>query len=260
MRVERHRLQRDHGQHEDDGQRREQDVQRDLVRRLLPGRALDQGDHPVDEGLTRLGGDLHHDPVGQHLGAAGHRGPVTAGFADDRGRLAGDGRLVHRGDALDHVAVTGDDLPGLDDYEVAEGELGTRDLLLAGVGLAGLPADQPPGHGVPLGPAQRLGLGLAAALGHRLGQVGEHHGQPQPDHDGPVEDRRLGDGRVQGQHRADLDHEHDRVLDLDPRVQLLERVRGGPQQDLRVEQTAADPVLLAAGHLLGGAAPGLRCC
>ena len=35
----------------------------------------------------------------------------------------------------------------------------------------------------------------------------------------------LGDRRVGGQRRADLDHEHDRVADLDPRVQLLERVR-----------------------------------
>ncbi len=129
--VERHRLQRDHGQHEDDGQRREQDVQRDLVRRLLPLRALDQRDHPVDEGLARLGGDLHHDPVGQHPGAAGDRRPVAAGLPDDRGGLAGDRRLVHRGDALDHVAVAGDDLAGLDHHVVAERELGAGDLLLA---------------------------------------------------------------------------------------------------------------------------------
>ena len=36
-------------------------------------RALDQGDHPVDEGLAGLGGDLDDDPVGEHLGAAGDR-------------------------------------------------------------------------------------------------------------------------------------------------------------------------------------------
>ena len=37
------------------------------------------------------------------------------------------------------------------------------------------------GDGVGLGPAQRVGLGLAPALGDRLGQVGEQHRQPQPD-------------------------------------------------------------------------------
>ena len=78
-----------------------------------------------------LGGDLHDDPVGQHLGAAGDRGAVPAGLPDDRGGLAGDGRLVHRGDALDDVAVTGDDLARLDDHEVAEGELGAGHLFLA---------------------------------------------------------------------------------------------------------------------------------
>ena len=77
--------------------------------RLLPVRALDQGDHPVDEALARLLGDLDDDPVGQHLGAAGDRAAVAAGLPDDRGRLAGDGRLVDAGDALDDVAVAGDD-------------------------------------------------------------------------------------------------------------------------------------------------------
>jgi len=52
---------------------------------------------------------------------SGDRGPVAAGFADHRGGLAGDGRLVHRGDALDHVPVAGDDLAGLDHHVVAEG-------------------------------------------------------------------------------------------------------------------------------------------
>ena len=31
--------------------------------------------------------------------------------------------------------------------------------------------------------AQRVGLRLAAALGHRLGEVGEQHGEPEPDGD-----------------------------------------------------------------------------
>ena len=85
--------------------------------------------------------------------------------------------------------------------------------------------------------AQRGGLGLAAALGERLGQVREHDGQPQPDRHGEGEPGRLvaaaergaaedldqpGD---RGDDRADLDHEHDRVADLDPRVELGESWR-----------------------------------
>ncbi|GAA3467397.1 hypothetical protein GCM10018965_019500 [Nonomuraea roseola] len=117
------------GDQEDDRERGQQDVERDLVRRLLPVGALDEGDHPIDEALARLLGDPDGDLVGEHLGAAGHRGTVTAGLADHRSGLAGDGRLVHAGDALDHVAVTGDDLPGLDDDDVALPQLGRGDQL-----------------------------------------------------------------------------------------------------------------------------------
>ena len=42
-------------------------------------------------------------------------------------RLAGDRRLVDGRDALDHRAVAGDHLAGLDDDDVALGELGRRD-------------------------------------------------------------------------------------------------------------------------------------
>ena len=65
-------------------------------------------------------GDPHLDPVGQHLRAAGDRRAVAARFADDRRRFAGDRRLVDRGDALDHLAVGGDDVAGLDQHDVAD--------------------------------------------------------------------------------------------------------------------------------------------
>ena len=44
---------------------------------------------------------------------------VAAGLADHRRRLAGDRRLVDRGDPLDHGAVAGDRLARLDDDDVA---------------------------------------------------------------------------------------------------------------------------------------------
>ena len=98
-----------------------------------------------------------------------------------------------------------------------------------------------PGDGVLLGLAQRRGLGLAAALGDRLGQVGEQHGQPEPDGDRPGEDRGVEDRRVGGQHRADLDDEHDGVLELDPRVKLEKCVGKGLPEHVRVEEAARHP-------------------
>ena len=55
--VDRERLQRHDRQQEDDRQAREQDVERDLVRRLLPLGALDQRDHAIEERVARVRGD-----------------------------------------------------------------------------------------------------------------------------------------------------------------------------------------------------------
>ena len=56
----------------------QQDVQRDLVRRLAPLGALDERDHPVEERLAGLLGDLDEDPVGGDAGAAGDGAAVAA--------------------------------------------------------------------------------------------------------------------------------------------------------------------------------------
>ncbi len=109
-RVDRKRLQRHHGDQEDDREPRQQDVERDLVRRLLPLGALDERDHAVEERLARIDRHLHANPVGQHLRAAGHRRAVSARLADHWGGLAGDGALVDRCDAFDDVAVGGNRL------------------------------------------------------------------------------------------------------------------------------------------------------
>ena len=64
-------------------------------------------------------GDLDDDPVGEHARAAGDGRAVAAGLADHGRGLAGDRRLVDRGDALDHGAVARDHLARLDDDDVA---------------------------------------------------------------------------------------------------------------------------------------------
>ena len=116
---QRERQQRDDDDQEDQRQRDQQDGERDLVGRLLALGRLDHRDHAVEERLAGIDRDAHDDPVGQHARAAGHGGEIAARFADDRRRLAGDGALVDRGDALDHLAVGRDGVVGLDQHHVA---------------------------------------------------------------------------------------------------------------------------------------------
>ena len=223
---ERERAQRDDHDDEDQGQRDQQDAERDLVRRLAPLRALDQRDHPVEERLARFLGDLDHDPVREHPGAAGDRRAVAAGLADHRCRLAGDRRLVDRGDALDHRPVAGNRLARLDDDEIAAEQLGGGLLAAVAQARGRLGAHRP----------QAPCLGAAATLGDRLGEVGEDDRQPEPDRDREGEpgglvaaaERLAAEDRDQpagaGDHGADLDHEHHRVADLDAGVELAQRL------------------------------------
>ena len=226
------RAQRDHDDQEDQRQPGEQDPERDLVRRLAPAGALDQGDHPVEEALAGLLGDLDDDPVREHPGAAGDRAAVAAGLADHRGRLAGHRRLVDRGDALDHGPVAGDHLAGLDDDDVAA---------LASSVAGDRAAVAQAGDGLGAHRAQGVGLGLAAALGERLGEVAEDHRQPQPERDDAGEPGRPRRRRRAARRRtawirkptvvnsgADLDHEHHRVVDHRPRIELDAGCRRSP--------------------------------
>ncbi len=53
---------------------------------------------------------------------------VAAALANDRRALAGDRALVHRGDALDHLAVARDEVAGLDQHDLALAQLAGGDL------------------------------------------------------------------------------------------------------------------------------------
>src|SRR5262249_9794575 len=89
---------------------------------------------------------------------------VAARLANDRRRFAGDRRLIDGGDALDHLAVAGDQLPGFDDHDIVLAQLGGGDRLLAAV------VAQPPGGGLLPHLAQRLSLRLATAPADPPGQ------------------------------------------------------------------------------------------
>ena len=61
-----------------DGHEREQNVERDLVRRLLALGAFDQSDHSIEEGFARVRGDSYHQPVRENLGTSRYGGAVAA--------------------------------------------------------------------------------------------------------------------------------------------------------------------------------------
>ena len=98
--------------------------------------------------------------------------PVTAERSPPASRMTGADSPVIADSSTEPmpsmiVAVGGDHLAGLDDDDVAAPELGRRDLLDAAVSRA------PVGDRRRARRAQRVRLGLAAALGDRLGEVGE---------------------------------------------------------------------------------------
>src|SRR5450759_4131733 len=81
-RVDRERAQRDRREEEDDGQAREEDVERYLVRGLLTLGPFDEADHPVEKGLSLLRGDLDDDAVGEDGRPSGDGRAVAARLAD----------------------------------------------------------------------------------------------------------------------------------------------------------------------------------
>ena len=189
-------LEHDDDGKEDDRERGEKDRERDLVRRLLAARAFDEADHPVEERVAALDRDPDEDAVGEHLRAAGDRRAVTARLADDRRRLAGDRRLVDRGDAFDDLAVRRDDVACFAHDDVALRRARRRR------------------RGSPHRPAPRSrasvsarilrsvsACALPATLGDRLGEVGEQDREEQPDRHRPGEDPGVGDRLDEGDDR-----------------------------------------------------------
>ncbi len=171
------RLQGHHHDQEDQGQADQQDVEGDLVRGLLPLGAFDQGNHAVEGGFTRVAGDADQQPVGDQPGITGHRRSVAAGLADHRRGLASNGGLVDRSDTFKHLAVTGDHFTGHHAHHIVLAQRAGRDGLVAAITLAKLG-----GQALAAGP-EAVGAGLATALGKGLCEVGEQHGEPQPQGD-----------------------------------------------------------------------------
>jgi hypothetical protein len=208
------RHQRHDGKKEHQREPDEQDVERDLVGRLLTRSSLHESDHAIEKGFARIGADLDDDAIGQHLGAARYRAAIAAAFADDRCRFAGDGRFVDRSDAFEHIAVARDEHPCFDHDLVAFAQRRGADRFF-------LPIDDLAGLRVLAHLAERRRLRLAAPFGDGFGKVREQHREPQPsgDEHRKPDGRRVGRTREHvahqehgGEQASHFDHEHNRVL------------------------------------------------
>jgi len=84
-------------------------------------------------------------------------------------------------------------------------------------------------------------LGLAPALGHCLGKIGEENREPEPQRDLKDERERftvgMGEEKLHGgDHRANLGDEHYRIADHVDRVELFYALSDRRNHDLRIEQ------------------------
>ena len=214
------RLQGHHHQQEDQGEADQQDIQRDFVGGFLALGAFHQGDHPIEGGLTGVGGDANQQPVRHQPCVAGDGRTVAAGFANDRCGFAGDRRFVDRRDAFDDFAVTGDHFPGSDAHHIPLAQAGGRHHFEAAIGLF-TPRTQ-----AFTASLEAVGAGLATPFGQGFGEVGEQHGEPQPHGDLHGDEGGHGGVGHKAQHGGEdggqFDHQHyRRALQL-ARVQLDE--------------------------------------
>ncbi len=127
---------------------------------------------------------------------------------------------------------------GDDEDEVARAQMRAGNLFGAAV------RPIPYGGRLGLGAAQRVGLRLAAAFRHGLGEVGEQHREPEPERDLQIEAERVavrGDVAEQIERRddaADLDHEHDGILHHRAWIQLGQRIEECAADDLWIPERA----------------------
>ena len=225
-----------HHQEENEGKRREQDGESDLVGSLLPLGTFDEPDHAIHEALARISRDEHHQAIGKHRSAASDGAAIASRFSNHRRRFSGDGRFVHGGCTFDHFAIGGNRLPRLHDHPIPFAQELGRHRLLATVLEASRQYAASRG-------TQGIRLGLAAPFGHGLGEVGEKHREPEPGGDLDREgERRPAGGQEsdvqsgkQGSHRGG---EHHRIAPQRGGLQFDKTLPQRRHHDGAIEQRA----------------------
>ena len=203
---------------EDEREHRKERRKSDLVRGLLPLRALDEVDHAVHERVARLRGYAHLDLVRKDARAARDRRTVAAAFADHGSRFARNRRLIDRRGTLDDVAIARDRLARTHHDDVTGAKTRGANLLDASI-LAAHAA-----HGRCLRGTERIGLRLTSTLSHSLGEVREHDREEQPDREREHEHARLEKAHDDRDERAHLDDKHDGRAHHVRGVQLAQRL------------------------------------
>jgi len=135
---------------------------------------FDQRDHPVQERVAFLGSDPNDDPVAEDA-----RAPVTALRSPPLSRMTGAdspvmARFIDTGDPFDHVAIRRITSPASHTTRspFCNSAAGTRSFALVA---------QAPRHGVLPGLSQGVGLRLATAFRHRLGEIRKQDREPEPE-------------------------------------------------------------------------------
>ena len=222
--VKRIGQQRDADDQKDDGERGQQNVERNLVRRLLALGPFHQADHAIQKAFAGVGRHAHDQPVRENTGAAGDSAAVAAGLAHHRRTLAGDGTLIDRRNPFDNLAIGRDNVTSFDEKAVIFAQCRRGDSLIASLpsGLAEFFRRR-----LLTGAAQRIGLGFPAAFRYRFRKVGKKHRKPEPERNRPgkasgrfaLPQQRLPpeNGR---QHTANRHDQHHRVAHLPPRIQF----------------------------------------
>ena len=232
-------IQGDNHDQENDGQGNQKRAQCDFVGRFFAGGAFHQRDHPIQKAVAGIRGDADFQPVRHHGSAAGHGAEVAAALPNHGSGFTGDGRFIHRRNAFDHLAVTGNHLAGRHHHNIALFQLAGRHDGFAAVLI------QQMGLGVLLGFLQAGGLGLAPALRHRLCEVGKQHRHQQNDGNNQVVSAQSGialakqprhNRQQQRNQEAGFHHEHDRILEHIAWVQLFYGTNERLFQDLRGQQ------------------------
>ncbi|KJL42767.1 hypothetical protein RR49_00237 [Microbacterium ginsengisoli] len=249
---------RDDGEGDDDGDEDRGDPVGEALHLRLPGlRLLHQPGHPGQLRVRADPGELHQQPAAGVHRRADH---LRAGGDFDGDGLAGQHRLVHRGDTLGDDTVGGDLLPRPHHHDVAGHQLGDRDALLDtraeddGVFRAQLQQGAQSLPGLPL----RAGLQVAAEEDEHRHQCGdlqihlvtaglrgadEGHAHPHPGHPGTAEEQGIQGPAERSQH-AEADqgvHRRRTVTGVDrrgtverPRPPHHDRGRQGQGQPLPV--------------------------